>query len=512
MGIGTQSKLNTSRRVGAATVAVLCMGVTLALPARAASPSPTPKGTFPPAPPSAIGSEMVQWLAVSPAYKETGLVVAQATQLNCPQGSQCIHLWVTHDGGSSWHKAAAKGWNGGRVAIAVDGKGHETLYAGVSAQLAKSEDGGETWSQGAPRGGVPTVLPTYAQDGGIAVASTSNASDYLLRGGAQQDVAGSGGADTDVLYMASPSFPNAGSFSPALLTALDKKTSALLVLHCTAQFSCSSPTVIPGPASGSAMTSAGTVLLPSDGYADDGTVFADTPLGVAKSTDGAVTFAPLSVVSTQGATATSTPMMALAPGYREHGGTRTAYVAVFQLFRTSTSGHTSGGIYATSDGGASWQALATTGPFAGGAQAVATAPDGRVFAGYYDGYGHGGLLCSTSQGRAWDVSCPAVGNHAKSGSSSGGSKATCIAAATSCTAGGSNGGAGANAAGANGTSDNGSANGGDTAAGTAGAKLTSDSKPGTAVIVALVLAGVLLALAVVRTVVVRRTRRASPEA
>jgi hypothetical protein len=509
MGTCRRTALGT-RHFAVATAISICVAAMLPWNVGAATPSPTPKKTLPPAPPSAIGSEMVQWLAVSPAYKQTGLVVAQSAQLNCPQGTQCIHLWVTHDGGSTWQKAAAKGWNGGRVAIAVDAKGHETLFAGVSAQLARSEDDGESWTQAGP-GGVPTVLPTYATDGGVAVASTSQGSDYLLHGNTPLDVSGSGGADTDLLYMAAPTYPKAGSFSPSLLTALDKKTSALLVLHCTAQFSCGTPAVIPGPASGSAMTGAGTVLLPSGAYADDGTVFADTPLGLAKSTDGGATFTPLNIVPTTGASATTTPMMALAPGYAEHGGRRTAYVAIFQLFESGTKGHSSGGIYETTDGGATWNPVASTGPFAGGAQAVAAAPDGRLFAGYYDGYGHGGLLCSTDQGHTWIPACPAIKKQGPGSSANGAGNAACQAAQAGCNAGADSGGAGAGANGAAGSAsdDNGANKGAVSAAGT---KLSSDAnKTRTALVVALIIAGIVGILAALRVVLVRRARRSSPE-
>lgn len=504
---------STARKVALLAGVVGSLGILVAPQGTAAAtPTPKPSATFPPPPPSAIGDDFVQWLAVSPAYKRTGTVVAQSVQLQCPQNAQCRHLWVSHDGGASWRTATAKGWNGGHITIAIGANGKETMFAGVSAQLARSDDGGDTWSV-VGHGGVPTVLPTYATDGGIAVASTGHGSDYVMRQGAATDVPGSGSNDSDVLFTVSPTFPDGGRYSPALVTALDDKTSALLVLHCSAQFSCGTPTVVPGPASGSAMTGAGTVLLTSTAYPQDGTVFADTPMGVAKSVDGGVTFTPLNVASNAGANATTTPMMALAPGYSERGGTRTAYVAVFQLTGSGASTHTSGGIYRTDDGGSSWIPWQTTGPFQGGAPAVAVAPDGRLFAGFYDAYGHGGLLCSTNEGRTWQVSCRSVGAAAGSGGAAKNAGGAGCQQARSC---GDTAGAGAQANTGSGH-DSGSSQGGDASAGTvaagdSGSPAAASTRGGRFMAVgALALAGVLLALGVAGKMVRRRTRRASAE-
>src|SRR5258708_38669864 len=64
--------------------------------------------------PSAIGNETVQGISVSPLYEQTGLVVAAATDLSCGgKSSDCVHLWVSHNGGNTWRKAAAADWDHG---------------------------------------------------------------------------------------------------------------------------------------------------------------------------------------------------------------------------------------------------------------------------------------------------------------------------------------------------------------------------------------------------------------
>src|SRR5437867_323082 len=95
--------------MAASTVALL------AVPHNASATTSTPPSSIGPAPPSSIGNEFVQWIAVSPAYQRTGLVAAFAAELNCPAKADCGHLWVSHDGGSSWHKATAANWQPSRL-------------------------------------------------------------------------------------------------------------------------------------------------------------------------------------------------------------------------------------------------------------------------------------------------------------------------------------------------------------------------------------------------------------
>lgn len=401
---------STSQRQGAHTTSRLAAALVIAggfalgvQPARAQISSATLK----PAPPSAIGDEMVQWMAVSPAYAKTGLVVAQTAALQCSNSRTCVHLWTSEDGGASWHRAKAQNWDAARFTIFSDAAGHDTLFGSGAGGLQRSDDDGQTWVNIGPQGW-PSRLPGYSKSGDLAVASDGANGDYLLEHGQSTPVAGSGGAGADFSFAISPDFPAAGPYAPALLVTLDRKSQTPEVMRCTAKFSCSSPTPLPWPADANAMMSVGTVLLPAGDYAQTGAVFASTPFGISKSLDGGASFSPLNVAPTGAATSTI-PMMALAPGYQENGAVRSAYAAVFQAFMSKGNSHTAGGVYRTSDGGTTWTPIASGGPFTGGAQAVAVASDGRLFAGYYDNDGHAGLLCSTDQGRSWVVSCPKVG-------------------------------------------------------------------------------------------------------
>lgn len=354
--------------------------------------------------PSAIGNEVVHGIAVSPLYATSGLVATMSVAVNCPNSSpDCIHLWISHDGGRAWARAQGKGWNHGIPTIAVGGGGREELIAPGSAGVQASDDDGDTWRTVGP-GGTPSTLPTFAHDGGIAIAA-GTAPDRLVSSRGTRDVRGSGGAFADMSFAFAPTYPSGGQHASALLSGIDTKASRYVVDRCDSSLSCGNPTTL-GPAQ--SMGGAVQLQLSSD-YADDGTVFASAMLlGITKSTDGGATFTPRPV-GASGATVSEVTAMAVSPGYRESGPDRRVAAAVMQLAGSGKNEHTQGGIYESSDGATTWKALGTPGVFDNGASAVAMAPDGRVFGAYVADGGHAGLLCTVS-GASWQTSCPPVGN------------------------------------------------------------------------------------------------------
>jgi len=378
--------------------------------------------------PSAIGNETVFGLAVSPAYPSTGLVLAISHVHTGCTGPQCINLWVTHDGGALWSRPQANGWLRGRVTIAVDARGHEILFSDGSGSsggaLQRSDDGGQSWKNTASPG-FPTPTPSYARDDTPAVAGEATRKDYLLVNGRASSVTGSGGSLTDLSFTYSPSWPDSGIYAPALLAGLDRKTGLPVLERCKADLSCSAPSPLPG-----AQPYPFDLHL-STTYAQDGIVFARSASGVYKSLDGGNSFTLRPIIN-NGATYTTTPMMALGPGYREAPGpaplvkiVKTVYVAVSQYFidKTGQNTHTSGGIYVSEDGGISWGRVGVASPLDEGATAVAVAPDGRLFAGYRSLTANAaGLLCS-ADGHAWIASCPSIKTTRGSSAGSGGGTA-----------------------------------------------------------------------------------------
>jgi photosystem II stability/assembly factor-like uncharacterized protein len=401
------------------TITVATIGLAGAPAVAASTPSPRPTPT-PPLPPSAIGDANAIWIQVSPAYKTTGLVIAVAADMTgC--STACNHLWASHDGGASWAKTAATGWNGGRPVIAVDGKGHEEFYALGNSGMQRSDDAGQTWKDVSSTGGyMPMVEPTYGQNGAVAVAGQH---DYVLQGTSSSPVTGSNGAAAaDYQFFFAPGYPSTGKNAPAFLSALNSQSKPL-IFKCTASLACSGVGATLANEQVN-QTPSFTSLAFSNAYASDGVVFAQANRDIYKSTDGGGTFAPLSIVAPDGSTATTTPGLALAPGFQEAGPVRTLYAAVLEAFVSKSNPHTAGNVYESDDAGSTWRPIATGTALDGGANAISVAPDGRIFAGYIRSVGgaaSAGLLCSTD-GHTWQASCPAVGT-AQHGPVSGGQNA-----------------------------------------------------------------------------------------
>jgi len=329
----------------------------------------------------------------------TGLVVALV-------GGKANTLWASHDGGASWHQAAARGWDQGRPTIVANSTGHDTLFAPGAHGVQRSDDGGETWQTVASGNSTgATALPTYPSDGTVAVVGTS---DFLLSAHGRKSVTGSGGKYTDYSFYFAPDYPSTGRRPVALLSAIDGHGMPV-VQQCNASLACSGGSPLPG----SVTYSAPVALMPSTTYAADGVVFAQTGRGIYKSADGGVSFSPLPVAAADGASITTTPMLALAPGYKESGPVRTLYVAVFETFADPRAPHTGGGVFRSDDGGTTWRKVGSPSPLDSGAVSVAVASDGRLFAGYLytspAGTGEG-LLCSTDGGAHWSANCPADGS------------------------------------------------------------------------------------------------------
>jgi photosystem II stability/assembly factor-like uncharacterized protein len=368
--------------------------------------------------PSAIPNHAVFSIAISPAFAKTALAVAYAVPFGgtsaaspspspsgqpAPSGKQGVELWVTRDGGATWHKAAAKNWAGAAPRIAVSPLGRDRLFATSKGSLQVSDDFGETWSNLAPVGGNTAVpSPRFDQDGTLAVAGTT---DYLVTGATAHTVPGSGGQYDDYAFAQSPEYPEAGRYPSVLLTAIGTQGKPV-IMTCDAAFKCAGASVLAAPA----MAAPANLFL-SSAYATDGTVFAQTQQGVFKSIDGGRTFSPVQIVPTSGASGTATSGFALAPGYSE-SSRPVAYGSILQVYTADPRNpYSSGGVYRTADGGATWHQLGQGGPLDGGALSVAVAPTGRLFAGFLKesaDVASAGLVCSQNGGSAWAASCSAM--------------------------------------------------------------------------------------------------------
>jgi len=348
-------------------------------------------GATPPA--SAVGNETVFWLA-SVRGRPTDVFAVTTPARVCKL--DCRRLWTTNDGAGTWHRVGAKGWLGGPVEAAIAPDGRETLVANSPEGVQRSDDGGETWHVVGPAG-VPTFGHEFAKDGQVLVAGAMN---YRLIANRISAVAGSASRHADYAFASVSA--RGSTFSSTLLVAVDPRSGGLVVLRCDAHFECAGD----GAALDGAKASDEPVsVLASSDYDHDGTVYVRSSHGVYKSTDGGSSFRLLQIMDGQGP-AVSYAMLALTPGYREGGRDQIAYVSVLRRAKNPTPGQGlfEGGIYRTSDGGATWQKYGRRSALDLGATAVAIVANGTVLGAYFPTKSFAGLVCSRD-GDVWGTSC-----------------------------------------------------------------------------------------------------------
>lgn len=333
---------------------------------------------------SAIGNEAPIAIAVSPLYTQTHMVAAVTVPVGGCNDS-CVHLWVTRDGGASWHRAPTTP-GGDLVIVGARGGGERLVTSTNNAVLASADDGTSWTTLGPP--GTPAAAGILGDDG-LVVAGLGYA-DYAVAGGGRRAVAGSNGADSDLAFSVAP---HTGLQPAALLAARDPHSGLPVVLRCDAHLVCSGGATLPGvtASSGNGIS----VLLAGA----SGTAYVRTSTAVYRSTDGGRTFLQIGLPLHVGAVYTTVSGATPAAN-----GSADLYVTLLQVEGTGASTTTVGGVFATRDGGLSWNAVGSPSMLDGGATSVVAAPDGRLFAGYVNGHGQAGLLCS-DPGLSWRATC-----------------------------------------------------------------------------------------------------------
>jgi len=340
---------------------------------------------------SAIGNEAPISFAVSPIYVRTHMVAAVAVPVGgCSQA--CVHLWITRDGGARWRRAAAQP-PGMDMVVVENASGAESLVVDSQQGLQVSDDDGGTWRR-VGSSGKPSTAPSLGR-GAVIVAGRGDA-DYVLAGDATRTVPGSSGAGADLAF-ALTGAPASSASAFALLATRDRSSGMPVVQHCNASLLCSGAAILPGAHGDS--SSGDITLLPAANFSSTGAAVVRTPSTLYATLDGGQTFLSLGLPPHLGAQYTTIPAAALDPR-----DARTLYVALLEVVATGGTQLTTGGVYVTHDSGTTWRAVGSPGPLDGGATSVATTPDGHLLAGYVDGHGDAGMVCS-ADGMQWRSSC-----------------------------------------------------------------------------------------------------------
>jgi hypothetical protein len=265
------------------------------------------------------------------------------------------------------------------IAVLTTGSGSEYVVTESSAGVQRSDDDGASWRLLGPAG-VPV-----ADGSGAVMVAVPNGHDYVVDAAGRRDVQGSNGGQVDL------SFARA-EFS-GWLAATDRSSGTAVVMRCDMQLRCSGGSPLAGE------RGADITLLVANRERD---VVARSATAVYRSTDGGRSFAPLSLPVARGSAYTTVAAVSLAAG----NDTEIVYVALLHLLHAGTgaAASTSGGVYASINGGVTWRTIGSGGPLDGGSTAVASAPDGRLFAGYVNARGQAGLVCAGRDG-VWVSSC-----------------------------------------------------------------------------------------------------------
>lgn len=335
---------------------------------------------------SAIGNEAPLTFAVSPLYARTHMLAAVSGPLGqCSR--DCLHLWVSRDGGASWHRGGSGSPPGAQLAIVPGARGGERIAVATQDGVMASDDDGGSWVRLGGQG-VPSGAP-WLGAGAIAVAGRG-ADDYVVAADGDHPVAGSHDAATDLAFSAT-----GAADVPALLAARDTSSGLPEVMQCDGTLACSGAALLPGA---SPQGSGDITVLAAVDFTSSQVVYARTTRAIYASVDGGRTFLSVTLPPAPGATYTTIPAIAVDPH-----DSRTLYAALLEVVGTARSQLTAGGVYVSHDRGTTWRALSSPGPVDGGATSVAVAPDGRVFAGYVNAHGDAGLVCS--DGEQWRATC-----------------------------------------------------------------------------------------------------------
>lgn len=331
------------------------------------------------APASAIGDQAPQWIAVSPTYWDTRMAAVLATAMaGCR--SRCTHLWVTRDGGATWHDHHLP-FDAAHVVILGHDGARESIVTESSSGVQRSEDDGATWQVIGPAG-----TPSGDASGAVMVA-VPNGVDYVVDTRGRHDVTGSAGGAVDVVF--------ARAQFNGWLAAVDPRSGDAEVLHCDTALRCSGGALLAG------VTGADLSVMVASQERD---VIVRTTRALYRSTDGGRTFAPVALPLSQRSGYTAVASTDVEPGVDRE----VIYVALLNVQPSgSSAATTSGGVFVSVDGGLTWHTSTDGTPLDHGATAVAAAPDGRVFAGFVDAAGVAGLMCYDGESGAWHATCPA---------------------------------------------------------------------------------------------------------
>jgi len=366
-----------------------------------------------------VGNSKLMLAGIHPApdYAQSHTVFASGTDRSC-SGSPCQRLVRSTDGGHSWSILAARGWTGGDV-VPVLAKGRVILLAPTvdGSSILRSDDGGDTFSVALPYGGMVDAAVAGDRSEVVVVSRDGTWHIYDPDTGTSQAVVGAGTAMKDVSAAVdrSHAFGTAGE-TAAFAAGSDPSTGFPLLSRCDATLHCAAPVTMDA-------SRELPVVYPSPRVDTDHLLLARAqPSGaLLRSTDGGRSFRRIEVGATGAVRISQIQAVEFTPDFDAAAHRGTVYLAQTALM--SMGPRMVGDVYSSRDGGATWSRYGGPSQLDNGVTAVAVAPDGRVFAAYFNSNDNVmGLLCA-APGKPWADSCPAYAAGSASGAYQAGGSA-----------------------------------------------------------------------------------------
>lgn len=328
-------------------------------------------------------------------YSASHAIFAVGQRDNCSEA--CGELLRTGDGGHTWAPTRAKGWDQ-RDVLPTTISGRPALITVVSGGFGVSFDQGDTFQVHSAPGQATAAVPD-GRGSDVILAGSDGSSDYVeqLPSGSVLRVSGDQGM-THVSITPTPAYRSARAGVPAAIAiGLDRQSGAVRLDWCDAMLTCRPTTQL---------ASSGELAF-SPSFGRDATLFLLTPQGLLRSSDSGRTMLPVTVMPADSETLVTTVTALVASSDFDALAKKGTLFAAAVSASKAGNGSLRGGVFRSTDAGATWSAAGQSTPLSEGVSALALTSDGRLIAGTLQvGDSHGGIYCSMS-GDTWNANCPA---------------------------------------------------------------------------------------------------------